>query len=267
MTAAPAPLPPLPTRKQERWRYADFDAVAKLWPAPPARLISVPAGEAREDILHVRAGGIHDIRVELGEGARLALVLVVISPEYARVAIDAHLQARSSIDIGGIILGDGDAVQEIVTEIRHEDVAATSRQRVRIVLDDQATGSFLGQIAVPRIAQKTDADQSARALVLKRTATANLKPELEIFADDVQARHGCTVGELDKDALFYLQSRGIPESDAENLLTEAFVADAFTGLADADARDALQAEAVAWLEARAARARNAKIGAEAGATP
>lgn len=245
---------PLPTRKQERWRYADFKAVEQLWPAPPARLISVPAGRHAEEVVRVRDGGIHDIRVEVGEGASLALVLVVISDSYARVAVDAHLQARSAIDIGGIILGRGDSVQEIVTDVRHENVAATSRQRVRLVLDDMATGSFLGQIAIPRIAQKTDADQSGRAIILKRTATANLKPELEVFADDVQACHGCTVGELDHDSMFYLQSRGLPRADAEALLTQAFVADAFTGLADEKLRDELHAEAIQWLQARAERA-------------
>lgn len=258
MTAA------LPTRKQERWRYADFQAVQQLWPPPPARLISVPAGRQAEEVIRVRDGGIHDVRAEVGEGASLTLVLVVISDHYARVAVDAHLQANSSIDIGGVILGRADSVQEIVTDVRHEDVAATSRQRVRIVLDDRATGSFLGQIAIPRIAQKTDADQSGRAIILQRTATANLKPELEVFADDVQASHGCTVGELDKTAMFYLQSRGLPRAAAESLLTQAFVADAFSGLSDAGLRETLHAEAVEWLQARAERAHGTDAGNDAG---
>lgn len=247
MTAA------LPTRKDERWRYADLEAVARLWPAPPARLISVPAGESRTEILRIHDGGIHDIRIELGEQAALNLAVMVVSQDYARVAIDAHLQTRASIDIGGVILGAGEVVQEIVTDICHEDVAAISRQRVRIVLDDLAVGSFLGKITVPRKAQQTDADQSARAIVLKRAATANLKPELEIFADDVMARHGCTVGELDKNALFYLQTRGILREDAENLLTQAFVADAFDGITDADMRSQLEAEAASWLAGRTRR--------------
>ena len=241
----------LPTRKDEAWRYADLKAVEALWPPPPARLISVPAGEAREDVLRVTEGGIHDLRVDLAEGASLRLVLLVQSQAYARVRVEAHLKADASLDLGGVLLGAGDAVQEIVTDIRHNEPGATSRQRVRVVIDERATGTYLGRIAVARDAQQTDAEQSARALVLKRTATANLKPELEIFADDVKCGHGCTVGELDKAALFYLESRGIARAQAEGLLTRAFVADAFTGLEDRATREALEAETADWLEARA----------------
>lgn len=241
----------LPTRKDEAWRYADLKAVEALWPPPPARLIHIPADDAREEVLRVTEGGIHDLRVELGAGASLRLVLLVQSAAYARVHVEAHLKAGASLDLGGVLLGAGDAVQEIVTDIRHDEPGATSRQRVRVVIDERATGTYLGRIAVARDAQQTDAEQSARALVLKRTATANLKPELEIFADDVKCAHGCTVGELDKAALFYLQSRGIPVSEAESLLTRAFVADAFAGLDDGATREALETQTAGWLEARA----------------
>ncbi len=238
----------LPTRKQEAWRYADLKAVEALWPPPPARLISVPTGESREEVVRVTEGGIHDLHVELAPGASLTLVLLARAPAYARIAVTAHLKAGASLDLGGILLADGEAVQELVTDIRHEEPGAESRQRVRLVVDDRATGTYLGRIAVARDAQQTDAEQSARALVLKRTATANLKPELEIFADDVKCAHGCTVGELDKAALFYLESRGIPRAEAQALLTRAFVADALSGLADSEA---LEAETSQWLEARA----------------
>jgi Fe-S cluster assembly protein SufD len=241
----------LPTRKQEAWRYADLKAVEALWPPPPARLISLPPEASRTQILRATEGGIHDLRVELAAGARLTLVLLVNAGAYARVAVEAHLAEGAHLDLGGVLLGAGEAVQEIVTDIRHDEPGASSRQRVRLVLDERAAGSYLGRIAVARGAQQTDAEQSARALVLKRTATANLKPELEIFADDVKCAHGCTVGELDKAALFYLQSRGVPPAEAESLLTRAFVADAFTALDDDAAREALEAETAAWLEARA----------------
>jgi Fe-S cluster assembly protein SufD len=237
----------LPTRKSESWRYADLKGVEALWPPPPARLIPVPAGQSREEILRITQGGIHDLRVELGAGASLGLGVLLLSGDYARVSVEAHLHAGASLDLGGILLGGGDSVQEIVTDVRHLEPGAKSRQRVRLVLDDRATGNYLGRIAVARDAQKTDAEQSARALVLKRTATVNLKPELEIFADDVKCAHGCTVGELDKAALFYLESRGIPRLKAAALLTRAFVADALSGLADPSA---LEAEAAGWLEAR-----------------
>ena len=78
----------------------------------------------------------------------------------------------------------------------------------------------------------TDAAQSVRAMLLSRTATANAKPELEIFADDVKCAHGCAVGELDAQGLFYLESRGLTPEDAKKLMLQAFVAEAFSGAAD-----------------------------------
>lgn len=241
---------PLPRRKDEAWRYADFGALQALWPPQPPRQLAVAAGEVRHELLRVREGGIHDLKIELGAGARMHLVVLVMSAEYARVTVEATLAEDASMDLGGVLLGSGDTVQEILTDFRHLEPGATSRQAVRIVLDERATGSFMGRIGVAQAAQKTDAAQSARALVLKRTATANLKPELEIYADDVKCAHGCTVGELDKAALFYLESRGIPLAEAQALLTRAFVADAFAGLAD-DSREALEAETAAWLGQRA----------------
>ena len=241
---------PVPRRKDEAWRYADFGALQALWPPQPPRQLAVAAGEVRHELLRVREGGIHDLKIELGAGARMHLVVLVMSAEYARVTVEATLAEGASMDLGGVLLGSGDTVQEILTDFRHLEPGATSRQAVRIVLDERATGSFMGRIGVAQAAQKTDAAQSARALVLKRTATANLKPELEIYADDVKCAHGCTVGELDKAALFYLESRGIPLAEAQALLTRAFVADAFAGLAD-DSREALEAETAAWLEQRA----------------
>ena len=99
-----------------------------------------------------------------------------------------------------------------------------------------------------RDAQKTDGEQSLRGLLLQRTATVNLKPELEIFADDVKCAHGATVGELDARALFYMQSRGIPAPRAKALLTRAFVADAIDRIADETVREVFAADADAWLE-------------------
>lgn len=240
----------LPTRKLEAWRYADLKAVEALWPPAPARLISVPAGAEDSQLIRVESGGIHDVRIELAPGAKLQIVVVITSASYARVSIEAHLKAGADLDLGGVLLGGGDATLELVTDVRHLEPEATSQQRVRLVLDEQATGNYLGRIAVARDAQLTDAAQSARALVLKRTATANLKPELEIFADDVKCAHGCTVGELDKAALFYLQSRGVPPAEAESLLAQAFVADALDGIADAALREQLDAETRGWLERR-----------------
>ncbi|RYY34246.1 MAG: hypothetical protein EOP59_16650, partial [Sphingomonadales bacterium] len=100
-----------------------------------------------------------------------------------------------------------------------------------------------------RLQQKArqSAERSLRGLLLDRTATVNLKPELEIFADDVKCAHGATVGELDKMALFYLESRGIPEARATAMLTRAFVADALARIGEDAVRDAFEADADKWL--------------------
>ncbi|MEY3906853.1 MAG: hypothetical protein RIR59_1676, partial [Pseudomonadota bacterium] len=101
-----------------------------------------------------------------------------------------------------------------------------------------------GKVAVARGAQHTDSEQSVKAMLLDRTATANAKPELEIYADDVACAHGCAIGELDAMALFYLQSRGLAPADAKALLVQAFIAEVFEGAAEADD---LQAQALAKL--------------------
>lgn len=145
-------------------------------------------------------------------------------------------------------MGQGGETQEIVTNVHHGVPNATSNQVVRTVLADKSTGSFLGKVEVARHAQKTDARQSVKAMLLDRTATANAKPELEIYADDVQCAHGATVGELDKKALFYLASRGFPPAKAKRLMLQAFIADAFVSMDDEEQRDNIQQQALTLLE-------------------
>jgi Fe-S cluster assembly protein SufD len=117
---------------------------------------------------------------------------------------------------------------------------------VRSVLAQQATGTYLGRVAVARGSDGTDAEQSVRAMLLDRTATANARPELEIYADDVKCAHGCAVGELDATGLFYLESRGLTPPDAKRLMLQAFIAEAFAGAPD---EAALSEAALARLEA------------------
>jgi Fe-S cluster assembly protein SufD len=97
------------------------------------------------------------------------------------------------------------------------------------VLAGHATGTYLGKVRVDRGAIGTDGEQSVRAMLLDRSATANARPELEIYADDVKCAHGCAVGELDQQGLFYLQSRGLPPAEAKKLMLQAFIAEAFIG--------------------------------------
>ena len=238
---------PLPTRRDEAWRYADLEAVARLWPAPsPATLMLAP-GEARALALDV-APGIHDHAITLAPGARLDLRLLLAAPAYSRVAVDVTLDEGADFTLGAAIVAGGDAVLEVVATTRHVAPGARSRMTVRAVAAGRGVATCLPCIAVARGADGTDAAQSLRAVLLDRTAAANMKPELEIFADDVKAAHGCAVGALDEAALFYLGARGIAPRRARALLLEAFVAAAFD---EAPHAQALAARAQAALEALA----------------
>jgi Fe-S cluster assembly protein SufD len=125
-----------------------------------------------------------------------------------------------------------------------------SRDVFKTVLDDEGHGVFQGRIIVRPHAQKTDAKMMTQALLLSERAEADNKPELEIFADDVQCGHGATTGALDQDLLFYLKARGIPTKEAEALLVQAFIGEAVDAVEPEGLRDALMDAAAAWLGAR-----------------
>jgi Fe-S cluster assembly protein SufD len=132
----------------------------------------------------------------------------------------------------------------------HKASGCQSREVFASVLDGESRGVFQGKIIVRPHAQQTDAKMMTRALLLSERAEADNKPELEIFADDVQCGHGATSGALDEDLKFYLLARGIPESEAEALLVQAFVGEAIDGIEHAGLRDALMEHVVAWLKTR-----------------
>lgn len=242
----------LPTRRDEAWRYSDLDAVASVWPVPAPEIIEIAAGESISRIIIQDAAtdavAIGDYRVILHAGATATFHVLNTGGRLGRIAIDVTCHEGAHFELGGAMLGGGDQTLEIVTTLNHIEPNATSNQVVRSVLGGRATGSYMGKVAVARHAQKTDASQSVKAMLLSRTATANAKPELEIFADDVKCAHGATVGELDAMALFYLASRGIAPAEAKALLLRAFIASAFAGLTDDEARGRIEAAAQAALE-------------------
>jgi Fe-S cluster assembly protein SufD len=128
----------------------------------------------------------------------------------------------------------------------------TSRELFKTVADDEATGVFQGKIIVRPHAQKTDGRMMSAALLLSEGAAMNNKPELEIFADDVQCGHGATSGALDEDLLFYLMARGLPKAEAESLLVQAFLGEAIEAVEHEGVREALVRVIEGWLQARAA---------------
>ena len=216
----------LPTRKDEAFRYADIDALESVWDAlAPAEHVEIAAQQKLQQIWLPSSDPIAVRRAEItvGKNATYRLFGFANASTYGRIELDVTLHEGAHFELRAAIIGGGQSTNEIVTTVRHLEPNATSRQTVRGVLGGKAIGSYLGKVAVARGADGTDAEQSAKAMLLDLGATANLKPELEIYADDVQCAHGATVGELDAQQLFYAAARGLPPAAAKALLLEGFV--------------------------------------------
>jgi len=175
--------------------------------------------------------------VALGTGAAL-------SRNETRVSFEGA-GAEASLAGGALLRGRQHA--DNTTEADHRVPHTNSNQVFRNVLDDASHSVFQGGVIVRQDAQKTDSSQSNRNLLLSAGAQADTKPELQIFADDVKCAHGATVGDLDKNAVFYLQSRGIPTDQATSLLIEAFIAEIFDDLPDGPVGDHIGNAVSAWM--------------------
>ena len=216
----------LPTRKLEAYRYADVAALASVWSALAApEVLTIAAQQTLQQIWLPNDEPIQVRRLEiiLETGAAATIFALNTATTYGRIEIDVTLGDGAHFGLDAANIGDGTATLEIVTTVRHIGVQATSRQTIRSVLGGTATGSYLGKVAVARSGQQTDSVQSVKAMLLNRGAMANAKPELEIYADDVKCAHGATVGELDRDQLFYAAARGLDPASARALLLEGFV--------------------------------------------
>ena len=216
----------LPTRKLEAYRYADIDALASVWTSlAPAQRVEIAAQQRLQQIWLPSGDEIDIRRVEMTveAGAVGRIFALNSASRYGRYELDVTMHEGADFAFFGANIGGGNSTLEIVTTVRHVAPGATSHQTIRSVLGQTATGSFLGRIEVAREGQQTDAEQSVKAMLLDRGATANAKPELEIFADDVKCAHGATVGELDRNQLFYAAARGLDPASARALLLEGFV--------------------------------------------
>ncbi len=217
---------PFPTRAQEDWRYADLDALKPLWAElGEAAVLVVAPGETFDEIWLPTNDPVQVRRVQLalGAGATARIFALNAASDYGRIELDVSLAAGADFALYAANIGTGTSTNEVVTTVRHLEPDAVSRQTVRSVLGGKATGTYLGKVAVARGAQHSDSVQSVKAMLLDRGATANCKPELEIYADDVKCAHGASVGELDADQLFYAMSRGLDPATARALLLEGFV--------------------------------------------
>jgi Fe-S cluster assembly protein SufD len=210
--------------------------------------------EAHVDHIKITAAGalhVATLMAAIGAHARFNEFLFTTGASVVRNQLFVRFAGEGTIaGIRGATLLRGRQHADITLMADHAIAGCTSRETFKSVLDEEGHGVFQGRIIVRPHAQQTDAKMATHALLLSDTAEADNKPELEIFADDVQCGHGATSGDLDEDLLFYLQARGIPAKEAEALLIQAFVGEAIEGIEHAGLRDALMDQVVTWLAAR-----------------
>ena len=155
--------------------------------------------------------------------------------------------AGGTCDLSGLTLIAGKQHSDTTVIVEHIAPHCASSQFFKTVLKDASRGVFQGKIHVHKDAQKTDGYQLSNNLLLSRLAEMDVKPELEIYADDVKCSHGTTTGELDETPLFYLMSRGIPADEARRLLLEAFLSEVLEKITDDDVRTLCDERVQAWL--------------------
>ena len=175
------------------------------------------------------------------EASNVALGLYALTTGRTRNRVHIQLaEPEAQIQLYGMATLDGAQQLDNITFIDHQAPACQSNELFKYVLADQAKGSFLGRILVRKGSDKTDAHQTNRNLSMSPDARMIARPELEIYADDVKCSHGATVGQLDQQAMFYMRTRGIPESEARMLLMFAFMGDVIDGIRIEPLRDRLK---------------------------
>jgi Fe-S cluster assembly protein SufD len=198
------------------------------------------------DALHVST-----LAAAIGAHARFNAFTFTIGGAVVRNQLFLNFDGEETVaSIRGATLIKGRQHADTTLVANHIARGCQSREVFKTVLDGEAHGVFQGRIVVRHGAQKTDAKMMTQALLLSDRAEADNKPELEIFADDVQCGHGATAGALDQELKFYLMARGIPAAEAEALLIQAFLGEAIEGIEHAGLREALMENVAAWLKAR-----------------
>jgi Fe-S cluster assembly protein SufD len=176
----------------------------------------------------------------LGRSANFSTTSISLGGALVRNDVNAVLSEGTEATLNGLYLVNGSQHVDNHTIIDHAKPHGTSHELYKGILDGKSSAVFNGRIMVRKDAQKTDSKQTNKNLVLSEDAVIDTKPELQIFADDVRCTHGATIGQLDTEALFYLQSRGIGREDARNLLTYAFAQDIIDRIKVASLRERLE---------------------------
>ena len=222
------------------------NAALELFVADEAHVDYVKIIGEGVDALHVSA-----LAAAVGGKARLNAFTFIAGGGVIRNQLFLNFDGEDTIaNIRGATLIKDKQHADTTLVVNHIARGCQSREVFKSVLDEEAHGVSQGRIIVKPGAQRTDAKMMTRALLLSDRAEADNKPELEIYADDVQCGHGATAGAIDRELKFYLMARGIPEPEAEALLIHAFLGEAVEGIEHAGLREALMDQVAAWLKAR-----------------
>ncbi len=216
--------------------------------------VEIAVGDgARLEHIRVNAEGdaafsLSSLGLSLGrEGSAMSLNLATGGAVARHQILARFLGEGAKLDLAGVTMLDGSRHADSTLVVDHAVPGGQSRELFKTVVDDRAAGVFQGKIIVRPHAQKTDGKMMSAALLLSEDASMSNKPELEIFADDVQCGHGATCGALDKNLLFYLMARGIPRLEAQALLIRSFLGEAIELVAHAPLKEALLGLVDDWL--------------------
>jgi Fe-S cluster assembly protein SufD len=193
---------------------------------------------------------VEEAHVRIAAGGRYRAHFASFGSKLSRMELEIALEgAGAEAHLSGVSVLDGGRHSDVTTHVIHRYGDTGSSQLFKHVAGGQARAVYQGKVTVAKGAKGSDSIQTAKALLLGETAEADLKPELEIFADDVKCAHGAAVGDLDADSLFYLRARGIPEAEARGLLLHAFLEDAVAEIANIDQRELVRTELLMALRA------------------
>ncbi len=187
----------------------------------------------KASVNHIRLGlqgigGVHvaNFQAQLGRSSRMTFCDFTLGGAFVRHDVSAHLRGeRGEATVNGLYVLDGSQLVDNYTLLQHAEPHCPSHELYKGILGGSARAIFRGKIHVHQKAQHTDAYQQNENILLSNNARVNTKPQLEIYADEVKCSHGATIGQLDENALFYFQARGIPKAEATRILLRAYADD------------------------------------------
>ena len=192
---------------------------------------------------------INQTRVETAEKAVFQHLVVSLGEGFIRNNLEIKINStEADAHMYGLSIGSAKLHVDHHTFINHKAVNTTSNQLYKSIFSGKATGVFNGKILVDQVAQKTNAYQSSKNILLSSDAKVYAKPQLEIFADDVKCSHGATIGQLDEEPIFYLRSRGLDEATAKQMLVQAFASEILMKVENKSLHALFEAEIMAEME-------------------